>query len=161
EIFGHVRGAFTDAHRDRRGLVAMAEGGTLFLDEIDSLSLPSQGKLLRFLQDHTFRALGSDRCEVANVRVIAATNRNLESAVRDRLFRSDLFFRLNVLRLRLPPLRERPGDIELLAHAALKEFSVSSGGSTHSFSPAALRVLAMHDWPGNVRELYNVVQRAV
>jgi DNA-binding NtrC family response regulator len=160
EMFGHVRGAFTDAHRDHRGLVAMAEGGTLFLDEIDSLSLSSQAKLLRFLQDHSFRALGSDRFERANVRVIAATNRDLESAVGARHFRSDLFFRLNVLRLHLPPLRERRDDVELLAYVALKECA-AGGEATSAFTPAALNALASHSWPGNVRELFNVVQRAV
>jgi DNA-binding NtrC family response regulator len=159
EMFGHARGAFTDAHRDHKGLVAMAEGGTLFLDEIDSLSLSSQAKLLRFLQDRSFRALGSDRFQAANVRVIAATNRDLESAVHVRQFRSDLFFRLNVLRLRLPPLRERRSDIELLAYAALK--NCSSSASAPVFTSAALKALALHNWPGNVRELCNVIQRAV
>jgi two-component system response regulator GlrR len=161
EMFGHARGAFTDAHRDHRGLIAMAEGGTLFLDEIDSLALSSQGKLLRFLQDRQFRALGSDRFEVANVRIVAATNRDLESAVRDRQFRPDLFFRLNVLRLRLPPLRERGGDVELLACAALKGYTAPSAGGSPMFTPSALKALTLHNWPGNVRELYNVVQRAV
>jgi len=161
EMFGHARGAFTDAHRDHRGLVAMAEGGTLFLDEIDSLSLSSQSKLLRFLQDRSFRALGSDRFDAADVRVIVATNRDLESVVRDRQFRSDLFFRLNVLRLRLPALRERLGDVELLAYAALQECTAAVDGVAPSFSPVVLKVLALHNWPGNVRELYNVVQRAV
>jgi DNA-binding NtrC family response regulator len=160
ELFGHVRGAFTDAHRDHRGLVAMAEGGTLFLDEIDSLSLSSQAKLLRFLQDHSFRALGSDRFDRADVRVVTATNRDLESAVRERHFRSDLFFRINVLRLHLPPLRERRDDLELLAYAALKECAVGAE-ATPVFTPAALSALASHSWPGNVRELFNVVQRAV
>ena len=161
EIFGHARGAFTDAHRDQKGLIAMAEGGTLFLDEIDALSLPAQAKLLRFLQEHTFRALGSDRFDRANVRVITATNRDLENVVRDRQFRSDLYFRLNVLRLRLPPLRERSGDIQLLAFAALKECQATDDSVARSFSPASLRMLAAYGWPGNVRELYNVVQRAV
>jgi two-component system response regulator GlrR len=161
EMFGHARGAFTDAHRDHRGLIAMAEGGTLFLDEIDSLPLSSQGKLLRFLQDRQFRALGSDRFEAANVRIVAATNRDLESAVSDRQFRSDLFFRLNVLRLRLPPLRERSDDVELLAFAALKDCTTADGGSTPIFTQPALKALSLYRWPGNVRELYNVVQRAV
>jgi two-component system response regulator GlrR len=161
EMFGHARGAFTDAHRDHRGLVAMAEGGTLFLDEIDSLSLSSQAKLLRFLQDHSFRALGADRFNAADVRVVVATNRDLESIVRDRQFRPDLFFRLNVLRLCLPPLRERRGDVELLAYAALNEHAAAVDGAAPSFSSAALKALASHNWPGNVRELYNVVQRAV
>jgi len=161
EMFGHSRGAFTDAHRDHKGLIAIAEGGTLFLDEVDALSLPSQAKLLRFLQERTFRPLGSDRFETADVRVIAATNRDLEAVVRDRQFRSDLFFRLNVLRLRLPPLRERRSDLELLAHAALKHYWAGAAEEVPVIAPAALRALRVHDWPGNVRELYNVVQRAV
>src|SRR5205823_1513906 len=103
---------------------------------------------LRFLQEHTFRPLGSDRFDPADVRIIAATNRDLESVVRDRLFRSDLYFRLNVLRLRLPPLRDRRGDIELLAYAALKDCSATCDGSPTTFSPAALRMLMLHEWPG-------------
>lgn len=161
EVFGHVRGAFTDAHRDHKGLIAMAEGGTVFLDEVDSLSLAAQGKLLRFLQEHTFRALGSDRFDRADVRVIAATNRDLEGCVRDKQFRSDLFFRLNVLRLHLPPLRDRGRDVELLAQGILRESRTADGPAPRAFSTAAMRMLALHDWPGNVRELCNVVQRAV
>jgi len=161
ELFGHARGAYTDAHRDQRGLIAMADRGTLFLDEIDALSLPAQSKLLRFLQERTFRPLGSDRFEHSDVKVIAATNRDLETAVRDRQFRADLFYRLNVLRLDLPPLRDRRGDIELLAAHSLQECGPSGRATARSFSPAALRMLALHDWPGNVRELANVVQQAV
>ena len=121
ELFGHVRGAFTDAHRDQRGQAPLADGGTLFLDEIDALSLPAQSKLLRFLQDHTFRPLGGDRNERANVRVIAASNRDLERLVEQKEFRADLFFRLNILRLHLPPLRERRDDIPLLAQRLLED----------------------------------------
>jgi len=161
ELFGHTRGAYTDAHRAHKGLVAMADGGTLFLDEIDALSLAAQAKLLRFLQEHTFRALGSDRYDRADVRVIAATNRDLDACVRNKQLRSDLLFRLNVLRLHLPPLRERPGDIPLLAQSMLKEYGAVSPGTPGAFSSAALRVLAAHHWPGNVRELSNVVQRAM
>ena len=161
EFFGHARGAFTDAHRDRKGLIAMAEGGTLFLDEIDALSLGAQAKLLRFLQEHTFRPLGSERFEHADVKVIAATNRDLSAAVAARQFRSDLFFRLNVLRIHLPPLRERRGDIELLAYNALAECAGQMQTAVKGFSPAALRALNAYDWPGNVRELCNQVQRAV
>jgi DNA-binding NtrC family response regulator len=160
ELFGHARGAFTDAHRDHKGLVAIAEDGTLFLDEVDALSLAAQAKLLRFLQEHTFRPLGSDRFQHADVKVMAASNRDLDAAVRDKQFRSDLFFRLSVLRIQLPPLRARRDDIELLAYNALKEFSESLETSAKSFSPAALRALTAYHWPGNVRELYNVVQRA-
>jgi two-component system, NtrC family, response regulator GlrR len=161
EFFGHAKGAFTDAHRDRKGLVAIADGGTLLLDEIDALSLTAQAKLLRFLQERTYRPLGSDRFAQADVRVFAATNRDLAAAVDSRQFRADLYFRLNVLHIELPPLRERRGDVELLACAALEECGDAADGTARSFSAAALRMLALHDWPGNVRELYNVVQRAV
>lgn len=161
EMFGHARGAFTDAHRDQKGLVSMADGGTIFLDEIDALSLTSQAKLLRFLQERTYRALGSIRSEIADVRIVAATNRDLEALVREGRFRSDLFFRLNVLRLRLPPLRDRRGDVELLAYAALQSFWPGDAESAPILTAAALRALVAHDWPGNVRELYNVMHRAV
>ena len=161
EVFGHGRGAYTDAHREQHGLIAMAEGGTLFLDEIDSLSLAAQAKLLRVLQERTFRPLGSERFVQADVNVIAATNSDLECCVRDKRFRADLFFRLNVLRLHLPPLRERRADIELLARHFLEEHLKANGPTRKSFSAAAIRRLALYDWPGNVRELFNVVQRAV
>ncbi len=160
EFFGHARGAFTDAHRDQRGLVAMAEGGTLFLDEVDSLSPPAQAKLLRFLQERTFRPLGADRFEHADVNVIAASNRDLESCVREKHLRSDLYFRLNVLRLHLSPLRERCGDVELLACHFLEKLDKPADPTRKSFSVSALRKLAIYDWPGNVRELLNVVERA-
>jgi DNA-binding NtrC family response regulator len=159
ELFGHARGAFTDAHSDQRGLAAMANGGTLLLDEIDALSLATQGKLLRFLQERTYRPLGSERFTKAEVNVIAASNRDLEQCVRERQFRADLYFRLNVMRLDLPPLVKRPTDIQLLARHFLKVQSRSSGPKT--FTPAALRKLELYDWPGNVRELLNVVQRAI
>src|SRR5262249_3391934 len=120
ELFGHARGAFTDAHRERKGLAAVADGGTLFLDELDALSLVNQAKLLRFLQEGTYRALGADRFTEVTVRTIAATNSSVEEQVSHRQFRSDLYFRLNVLRLHLPPLRERPGDISLLAKYFLR-----------------------------------------
>jgi DNA-binding NtrC family response regulator len=161
EVFGHTRGAFTDAHRAHKGLVAMAEGGTLFLDEVDALSLAAQAKLLRFLQEHTFRPLGSDRYDRANVRVVAATNRDLDARVKDKQLRADLYFRLNVLRLHLPPLRERAEDVPLLAQSLLLEHHPTPASDLPRFSPAALRVLSAHDWPGNVRELSNVVQRAM
>jgi len=160
ELFGHARGAYTDAHRDQRGLIAMAEGGTLFLDEIDALSLSAQGKLLRFLQEHTFRPLGSDRVVLADVNVIAATNRDLEACVHNKQFRADLFYRINVLRLHLPPLRDRRADITLLAAHFLREQRGAPGIGARSFAPAALRMLVSYDWPGNVREVCNVVQRA-
>ena len=161
EMFGHARGAFTDARQEQKGLVAMASGGTLFLDEIDALSVGAQAKLLRFLQDRVYKPLGADRFKQSDVRVIAATNRNLETLVREGRFRSDLYYRLNVLRLELPPLRKRLDDIPLLAHHFLAELCVGGEVSAKSFSRAALQKLACYDWPGNIRELYNVVQRAL
>lgn len=161
ELFGHMRGAYTDAHRDQRGLVEIAEGGTLFLDEIDALSPSAQGKLLRFLQERTFRPLGSERVRSADVNVIAATNRDLDAAVGAKQFRDDLFYRLNVLRLHLPPLRARRGDIGLLAVHFLSEQRTAIDGTPKAFSAASLRLLSAHDWPGNLRELHNVVQRAI
>ena len=161
ELFGHARGAFTDAHGDQKGLIAMAEGGTLFLDEIDSLSPAAQAKLLRFLQERTYKPLGTDKLARADVSVIAATNQDLEALVRDKRFRSDLFFRLDVLRLHLPPLRERRGDIAVLAHHFVREICNEGGMTRKILTPATLRLLALADWPGNVRELFNVIQRAV
>jgi DNA-binding NtrC family response regulator len=161
ELFGHARGAFTDAHRDHRGLIAMAEGGTLLLDEIDALSLASQAKLLRFLQEKTYRQLGSDRFQRADVRVLAATNRDLHACVQRREFRSDLYFRLNILNIHLPALRQRPGDIQLLAQHFLQEHATSDPPAPTSFSMGSMRLLSSHQWPGNVRELCNVVQRAI
>jgi DNA-binding NtrC family response regulator len=160
ELFGHVRGSFTGAHRDHQGLIALAEGGTLLLDEVDALSLNSQAKLLRFMQVGTYRPVGGERFVRTHVRVIAATNRNIESAVQEKQFRSDLYFRLNVLRVNVPPLRERPGDIALLAQHFLESLTGSSHDSRKSLSPAALGKLELHSWPGNVRELFNVLQRA-
>jgi DNA-binding NtrC family response regulator len=159
EMFGHTRGAFTDAHSDQKGLAAIANGGTLLLDEIDALSLGAQAKLLRFLQERAYRPLGSEKFVKADVNVIAATNRDIERHVREKQFRSDLYFRLNVLRLELPALCERGSDIELLARHFL-HLHCASQGVRKSFSPAALRKLESHEWPGNVRELLNVVQRA-
>jgi DNA-binding NtrC family response regulator len=161
ELFGHARGAFTDAHRDHKGLVSLADGGTLFLDEIDTLSLSTQAKFLRFIQESTYRPVGAEQFCRANVRVIAATNRTLEQSVRDKQFRNDLYFRLNVLRLVLPPLRERRGDIELLARHFLEKLGDHETTGRRSLSQASLRRLEAYDWPGNVRELFNVMQRAI
>ena len=158
ELFGHARGAFTDAHSDQKGLAALADGGTLFLDEIDSLSLVAQSKLLRFIETGTYRPLGSQRNESANVRLIAATNLDLEAYARTGAFRPDLFFRLNVLPLKLPPLRARKGDIALLANYFLRN---AGAGCEKKLTSSALRTLENHEWPGNVRELYNVVRRAM
>jgi DNA-binding NtrC family response regulator len=156
ELFGHVRGAFTDAHHDQRGLIALASRGTLFLDEVDALSRGAQAKLLRFLQEQTYRPLGSERFLRADVKVIAATNCDIEECVEQKQFRSDLYYRINVLRLRLPSLRERPSDIRLLA----QHFLDMAPCARQSFSPSALDLLAAQEWPGNVRQLLNVVQQA-
>ncbi|RSL17975.1 DNA-binding NtrC family response regulator [Edaphobacter aggregans] len=161
ELFGHARGAFTDAHRDHKGLVSLADGGTLFLDEIDALSLNMQAKFLRFIQESTYRPVGGEQFCRANVRVIAATNRRLEQSVLDRQFRNDLYFRLNVLRLSVPPLRERRGDIALLARYFLEKLGGSGVPARKWLSPVALRKLEDYDWPGNVREVSNVMQRAI
>jgi DNA-binding NtrC family response regulator len=160
ELFGHVRGAFTDAHKDQKGLVALADGGTLFLDEVDALSPAAQAKLLRFLQEGTYRPLGADRFARADVRVLAATNRELEDCVKNRLFRPDLYFRINVLGLHLPPLRERLRDVGLLARRCLENLVETKNLPRKTLSMAALRRLEQYDWPGNVRELFNLVQRA-
>jgi two-component system, NtrC family, response regulator GlrR len=161
ELFGHSRGAFTDAQSDQKGLVAIAQGGTLFLDEMDGLSAAAQAKLLRLLQENTYRPLGSEQFRSANVRVIAATNADLETQVRSKQFRQDLYFRINVLRIHLPVLRERTVDIPLLACHFVDEICQASNLPRKMFSPAALRKLQNYEWPGNVRELYNTVQRAI
>jgi DNA-binding NtrC family response regulator len=161
ELFGHTRGAFTDAHSEQKGLAGMAEGGTLFLDEVDSLSLPVQAKLLRFLEQRSYRSLGADRFTQANVRLVAATNRDLRTLVQEKHFRSDLYFRLNVLELTLPALRDRPLDIENLAKHFLASLPRPAGAPARVFSPSVLRLFKQYHWPGNIRELFNVVQRAV
>ncbi len=161
ELFGHAKGAYTDASSAEKGLIAEAEGGTLFLDEIGALSPTAQIKLLRFLQNGEYRSLGSARPLLANVRVIAATNDDLKDRVRRRLFREDLFYRLNILSLTVPPLRERSSDIPRLASHFLAMYGKQSSGKTCSFSEAAIQKLIAYSWPGNVRELEGVVQRAV
>jgi DNA-binding NtrC family response regulator len=161
EIFGHARGAFTDAHRDQKGLVALAGDGTLFLDEVDSLSITAQSKLLRLLQEHTYRPVGSERFIATGARIMAACNQDLERLVQERKFRSDLFFRLNVLRLHLPPLRERRSDVAVLARHFLETLAVEHGKPRKNIAPTLLQTLTAYDWPGNVRELYNVLERAV
>jgi DNA-binding NtrC family response regulator len=161
EIFGHTRGAFTDARTDQKGLVALAESGTLFLDEIDSLSLMAQGKVLRLLQEHTYRPLGSEVFKRADVRILAGSNGNLQQLVEQKAFRSDLYFRIHVLHVHLPPLRERRSDIEILSRHFIEDICRSSHLPRKVLSHAATRKLNQHDWPGNVRELYNTLQRAV
>jgi DNA-binding NtrC family response regulator len=161
ELFGHVRGAYTDAHTDQRGLVGIAEGGTLFLDEVDTLPLAAQAKLLRFLQEGTYRPLGSQRFLRSDLRLIAASNRDLGACIRANQFRSDLYFRINVLPLRLPPLRERPADIARLAEHFLSLICRTVAKPEKTLTPSATRTLQAYQWPGNVRELFNAIQRAV
>jgi len=161
ELFGHVKGAFTDASSSEAGLLAEAEGGTLFLDEVDSLGPAAQVKLLRLLQSWEYRPLGSSKIRKADVRIVAATNSDLSHLVAARRFREDLYYRLNVLGLHLPPLRERTGDIPLLANRFLERFGLRYTTVARRFAPAALHRLGEHDWPGNVRELESVIQRAV
>jgi NtrC-family two-component system response regulator AlgB len=159
ELFGHVRGAYTGAVQDHAGRVEVAEGGTLFLDEIGELSPGLQAKLLRFLQDREFERVGETRTRRADVRVIAATNRDLEADVRAGRFREDLLYRLNVVELTLPPLRERSEDIVPLAREFLGEFSRAAKRAPLELSPEAERALVSHSWPGNVRELRNAMER--
>lgn len=161
EIFGHKRGAFTGATTDQTGLIHEAEGGTLFLDEIDGLSRAAQVKLLRFLQDGEYRAVGSQQIVHANIRVVAATNADCSRLVREGNFREDLFYRLNVLALTLPALRERRGDILLLAYHILETQAAIAEAAPKKLSLGALNRLLGHSWPGNVREMENVFTRAI
>jgi two-component system, NtrC family, response regulator GlrR len=159
ELFGHAKGAFTSAWAAQPGLIAEAEGGTLFLDEIETLTPGAQVKLLRFLQDHTYQALGSPRPRQADLRIIAATNQELTYKVRDGTFREDLFYRLAVITLTLPPLRERRADIPLLAVQLLARHVDQHGGGPRQWSRRAMDAPCQHAWPGNIRELANVVQQ--
>jgi DNA-binding NtrC family response regulator len=160
EVFGHEQGAFTDAKKTQKGLVGIANGGTLFLDEVDSLSIKSQIVLLRFLQDHQYKPLGAQNYEQANVRVIAATNANLDQLVEKRQFREDLLFRLNILQITMPPLRERIEDLQLLANHFIHRFLSQYGGPERFLCADSLAWMHNYRWPGNVRELENVVHRA-
>lgn len=161
ELFGHERGAFTDARERRIGLVEAAHGGTLFLDEVGELEPATQAKLLKLLEDHRFRRLGSVREQQVDVRVLAATNRPLEAMVRSGAFRGDLYYRLGTMRIELPPLRERQGDVEQLAQAFLDRAARRYGKRGLAWSPQAMQRLASHRWPGNVRELGNLVEQCV
>ena len=160
ELFGHVRGAFTGAVKTESGKIAVAEGGTLFLDEIGDLDPGIQAKLLRFLQDREYERLGDTQTRSADVRVIAATNADLEAELRAGNFREDLFYRLNVVNLELPPLRERPEDVVALAEHFLLHYSARYNRPLE-FTDAARKLLREHDWPGNARELDNAIERAV
>jgi DNA-binding NtrC family response regulator len=160
ELFGHVKGAFTGAHQAREGRFEQADGGTLFLDEIGDMSIHLQAKLLRVLQEREFEKLGSSRSTKVEVRIVAATSANLEKKIQDGRFRADLYYRLNVVRLNLPPLRERPEDVMLLAEHLLARFCEGAGLPIKSLSEEASAALAEYSWPGNVRQLQNAMERA-
>jgi DNA-binding NtrC family response regulator len=160
ELFGHVRGAFTGAVKDRKGLVEAARGGTLFLDEISTISAQVQGSLLRLIQEREIRPVGSDKAVEVDVRLIAATNRDLKEMVEEGSFRDDLFYRLSVFTIPLPPLRDRPEEIPLLTHHFIRQFADEFEKQIDGITPRAMTALELHDWPGNVRELENVLERA-
>jgi len=160
ELFGYKAGAFTDARRDKPGRFQLAEGGTILLDEIGDLPLQLQAKILRVLQERVFEPLGSVAGVAADVRIIAATNRDLERMVAEGAFRQDLYFRLNVVRMTLPPLRQRRDDIPLLVEDSLKRRRQAGGKDIQGFSPEAMRLLAAHPFPGNIRELENIIEYA-
>jgi PAS domain S-box-containing protein len=160
ELFGYKAGAFTDAKKDKPGRVALAENGTLFLDEIGDISQLLQVRLLRVLQDKVYEPLGSTKSEKANVRIVSATNKNLENLVKKGLFRDDLYYRINVVKLVLPPLRKRKEDIPLLIDRFLNKFNKLCGKEIHGLSPEAMSVLMAYDFPGNVRELENIIEYA-
>lgn len=161
ELFGHVRGAFTGAIKDRKGLAETARGGTLFLDEISTISPHLQGSLLRLIEEREIRPVGSDKPIPVDVRIIGATNRDLQELVRQGTFREDLFYRLSVFTIALPPLRERREEIPLLAHHFMSRFTEEVHKAVDGIAPQAMALLEAHDWPGNVRELENVIERAV
>lgn len=161
ELFGHEKGAFTGAIATRRGLFEEANGGTSFLDEVGDIPLPLQAKLLRVLQERQVRRVGGNRFTDVDVRVICATHQNLADMVQQGNFREDLYYRLNVISLPLPPLRDRPGDTPLLAYHFLRKYAAQSGKKVKAIAPETLELLEAYPWPGNVRELQNVIERAV
>jgi formate hydrogenlyase transcriptional activator len=161
ELFGHVKGAFTGALGNRDGRFTLADGGTIFLDEVGELPLEAQVKLLRVLQEQEFEPVGSSKSIKVDVRVIAASNRDLGAAVKDGKFRGDLFYRLNVVPISVPPLRERPGDLDLLVKFLLQKFATKLGRPVLQVPAEAMQRLRAYSWPGNVRELQNVIERAV
>jgi DNA-binding NtrC family response regulator len=161
ELFGHEKGAFTDAKKTKKGLFELADGGTLFLDEIGDMKPGLQSKLLRFLEDRTFKRVGGKEDIEVDVRIIAATNRDLETAIEERTFREDLYYRLSVIPITLPPLRERAEDILPLARHFLDGFNQEFSAAFTGITPAAQQLLLKYDWPGNIRELRNVIERSV
>lgn len=161
DLFGHVKGAFTGALRDKTGKIEMADKGTVFLDEISEMAPPVQAKFLHFVQHHEFERLGNPNTIQVDVRVIAATNRDLEDLIRENLFREDLYYRLNVVELFLPPLRERPQDIEILSEHYLKRFARINHKPVAGIHPDVMELLQVYCWPGNIRELINVIERSV
>ena len=161
ELFGYEKGAFTGADRQRNGRFMQADKGTIFLDEIGEIPMSMQAKILRTIQEREIQRLGSDKTLQVDVRIIAATNRNLEDDVKEGKFREDLFYRLNVMNLHIPPLRERQDDISLLAMHFLKKYALKNRKDLRGFTPVAMDILAKSGWPGNVRELENVIERAV
>jgi two-component system response regulator PilR (NtrC family) len=161
ELFGYVKGAFTGANQNKRGLFEVADGGTIFLDEIGEMTLPMQVKLLRVLQERTLRPVGGTSEIAVDVRVIAATNRDLDKQVAEGTFREDLYYRLSVIPIRAPALRERREDVPLLANHFLKKYAPAAGKSIHRFAASSLEELCNYDWPGNVRQLENTIERAV
>jgi two-component system response regulator HydG len=161
QLFGHVRGAFTGAFTSQKGLLEEADGGTLFLDEIGDMSLSIQAKLLRVIQERDFIPVGATKAKSANIRFVAATNKNLEREVQQGRFREDLYYRLNVINIPLPPLRDRSDDVEPLALHFLKKYSLKMKKQVTGLSPDALQLLCDYGWPGNIRELENVMERAV
>jgi DNA-binding NtrC family response regulator len=161
ELFGHERGAFTGAEKMRLGRFEQGNGGTIFLDEVADISLATQAKLLRVIQEREFERLGSNRTIRVDVRIITATNKDLEKEIKEGRFREDLFYRLNVMSITIPPLREREGDVELLAHFFLRKYALEMGKKVTRIDPEAMRLLVRQRWPGNIRELENAIERSL
>jgi len=161
ELFGHVKGSFTGAVSNKKGLLEVADGGTLFLDEIGNISMSTQAKLLRFIEEREFKAVGDTQSKSVNIRLITATNKDLEAMVGEDTFRDDLYYRINIFPIEIPPLRERRDDIPALAFHFLNQFGKEMDREVKEFSSGAMNLLMNHDWPGNVRELENTIHRAV
>lgn len=161
ELFGYEKGAFTGANSSKAGKFELAQGGTLLLDEVSEMDIRLQAKLLRAIQQGEIDRVGGSRPVSVDVRIVATTNKNLSDCVKEGTFREDLFYRLNVVNLTVPPLRERMGDIEVLSKSFVEEFAKKDGKSVQGLSPEAVKLLNAHSWPGNVRELENVIERAV